>query len=122
MSGRGEALCGRGSGRLGRVLSAMCVAALAHRASARPPRGPGRAAGAAVRTAQRRAPTLESSNILEAVRKRKARRPALKAEVAAGGGEWIEEHPKDTRDDYLSFMRFRAGGGSRVIRFNGPCT
>jgi hypothetical protein len=37
-------------------------------------------------------------------------------------GEWIEEHPKDPKNSYLSFMRFQAGGQSYIIRFSGPCT
>jgi hypothetical protein len=43
-------------------------------------------------------------------------------EVGARGGEWITEHPKDPSNDYLGFMRFRAGGRSRVVRFSAPCT
>lgn len=38
------------------------------------------------------------------------------------GGEWIKDHPKDPRNDYLSFLRFRNGGRTHVIRFTGPCT
>lgn len=38
------------------------------------------------------------------------------------GGEWVEAHPKDPRNDYLSFLRFRAGGRTHVVRFSGPCT
>ncbi len=51
-------------------------------------------------------------------------RPRFRAarEVGAKGGEWVEEHPKDPSNDYLSFMRFRAGRRTHVIRFNGPCT
>lgn len=43
-------------------------------------------------------------------------------EAGAKGGEWLTEHPKDPSDDYLSFMRFRAGGRTHVVRFSGPCT
>lgn len=43
-------------------------------------------------------------------------------EVGAGGGEWVEAHPKDPNDDYLSFKRFRTGGRAHVVRFSGPCT
>lgn len=51
-------------------------------------------------------------------------RPRFRAarEVGAKGGERVEEHPKDPSNDYLSFMRFRAGGRTHVVRFNGPCT
>lgn len=43
-------------------------------------------------------------------------------EAGAKGGEWVTEFPKDPSNDYLSFMRFRAGGRTHVVRFNGPCT
>ncbi len=51
-------------------------------------------------------------------------RPRFRAarEAGAKGGEWVEEHPKDSSNDYLSFMRFRAGGRTHVVRFSGPCT
>lgn len=42
-------------------------------------------------------------------------------EAGAKGGEWVTEFPKDPLNDYLSFMRFRAGGRTHVVRFNGPC-
>lgn len=44
------------------------------------------------------------------------------AEVGAGGGEWMEDYPKDPDNAYLSFMRFRHGGRTHVVRFSGPCT
>jgi hypothetical protein len=43
-------------------------------------------------------------------------------EVGAGGGEWIDEHPKDPSNVYLGFMRFRSGGRTRVVSFSAPCT
>lgn len=46
----------------------------------------------------------------------------VRGEVKAAGGESITEHPKDPLNDYLSFMRFRAGGRTHVVRFSGPCT
>ncbi len=46
----------------------------------------------------------------------------VRREVVSAEGEWIEEHPPDTLDDSPSFMRFRAGGRTHVIRFSGPCT
>jgi hypothetical protein len=46
----------------------------------------------------------------------------VKSEAAAGDGEWIEDHPKDTKNAYLSFKRFRAGGRTHVVRFSAPCT
>jgi hypothetical protein len=37
-------------------------------------------------------------------------------------GEWIENHPKDPNNEYLSFMRFRAGERSYIVKFTAPCT
>lgn len=39
-----------------------------------------------------------------------------------GEGTWIEEHPKDPKNDYLSFMEFQAGGKKYIVRFSAPCT
>ena len=36
--------------------------------------------------------------------------------------EWVENHPKDPLNDYLSFIRFYAGRKSYVIKFSAPCT
>ncbi|HEX6622427.1 MAG TPA: hypothetical protein VF064_01850 [Pyrinomonadaceae bacterium] len=47
---------------------------------------------------------------------------AVRKDVIEGEGEWIEDHPKDPKNAYLSFMRFRSGGRSHVVRFSGPCT
>lgn len=51
-------------------------------------------------------------------------RPRFRAarEAGAKGGERVEEHPKDPSNEYLSFVRFRAGGRTHVVRFSGPCT
>jgi hypothetical protein len=35
-------------------------------------------------------------------------------------GEWLENHPVDPKDDTLSFMRFRSGKKSFIIRFSAP--
>lgn len=37
-------------------------------------------------------------------------------------GEWINEHPTDPQNSYLSFMRFRVRDQSYIVRFSGPCT
>lgn len=37
-------------------------------------------------------------------------------------GEWIQDHPTDPKNAYLSFMRFRLNGKSLIIRFSAPCT
>jgi hypothetical protein len=37
-------------------------------------------------------------------------------------GEWVENHPKDPKNAYLSFLRFYAGGKSYVIKFSAPCS
>jgi hypothetical protein len=49
-------------------------------------------------------------------------RIAARDEVNVKAGEWIEQHPTDPRNAYLSFMRFRAGDQSYIVRFSGPCT
>lgn len=52
-------------------------------------------------------------------------RAQFKARRAVGlqrKGEWIETHPEDRDNAYLSFMRFNAGGKSYIIKFNAPCT
>ena len=39
-----------------------------------------------------------------------------------GKGEWLEDHPQDPKNTYLSFMRFVVGGKSYIIKFTAPCT
>lgn len=39
-----------------------------------------------------------------------------------GKGEGIENHPKDPKNAYLSFIRFRAGGKSYIVKYSAPCT
>ncbi|HYE14012.1 MAG TPA: hypothetical protein VD968_06185 [Pyrinomonadaceae bacterium] len=46
----------------------------------------------------------------------------LREEVTGPEGEWISDFPEDPENAYLSFLRFRRGGGSHVVRFSGPCT
>ena len=46
----------------------------------------------------------------------------VSGEVVKHEGEWLKDHPKDPQNAYLSFMRFRSGGRSHVVRFSGPCT
>jgi hypothetical protein len=43
-------------------------------------------------------------------------------EVNVQEGEWIENHPTDPKNAYLSFERFRVGDRSYIIRFTAPCT
>ena len=82
------------------------------------------------RCGAKRRPTLRPSNVLSdhldelVLEISEDGRPGfrVKEEVGADSGEWIEDHPKDPRNDYLSFMRFRAGGRTHVVRFSGPCT
>ena len=45
-----------------------------------------------------------------------------KSEVAAGGGEWVEDYPKGPNNSYEGCMRFRAGGRTYTVRFTSPCT
>jgi len=37
-------------------------------------------------------------------------------------GEEVKKHPIDRRNDYLSFLRFRFGARSLIIRYTEPCT
>jgi len=39
-----------------------------------------------------------------------------------GKGKWIENHPKDPKNDYLSFIEFQVGGKRYIVRFSAPCT
>jgi hypothetical protein len=43
-------------------------------------------------------------------------------EVRMPEGEWITDFPKDPRNDYLSYLRFKTGGKTYVVKFTGPCT
>ena len=36
-------------------------------------------------------------------------------------GEWVEKHPTDPNNSYLSFMRFLVNGKPMIIRFTAPC-
>ncbi len=36
--------------------------------------------------------------------------------------EYVKHHPKDPRDPYLAFRRFRVGHKSYIIRYDAPCT
>lgn len=51
-------------------------------------------------------------------------RPLFRAarEAGAKGGEWATGPPRESLDDYLSVMRFRAGGRTHLVRFSDPCT
>jgi hypothetical protein len=37
-------------------------------------------------------------------------------------GKWIENHPKDPGNAYLSYMRFQVGERYYIVRFSAPCT
>lgn len=37
-------------------------------------------------------------------------------------GTWLENAPKDPNNSYLSFMRFKSGNKTYIIRFIAPCT
>jgi hypothetical protein len=43
-------------------------------------------------------------------------------QVSLPPGEYLEKHPRDPGNSYLSFMRFRTGHTSFIIRYSGPCT
>ena len=51
--------------------------------------------------------------------------PAFRARSEAGlqsEGEWIENFPKDFKNAYLAFKRFKAGNKNYIIKFITPCT
>ena len=39
-----------------------------------------------------------------------------------GEGTWLENAPKDPNNSYLSFMKFKSGNKTYIIRFLAPCT
>lgn len=43
-------------------------------------------------------------------------------DVPLSEGEWVKNFPKDPKNDYLSYVRFKTGGKTYVIKFTGPCT
>jgi hypothetical protein len=45
-----------------------------------------------------------------------------RGDVRLREGEWIKDFPKDPANDYLSYMRFKSGGKTYVVKFTGPCT
>lgn len=45
-----------------------------------------------------------------------------RSEIDLGEGKFIEDHPKDPANNYLSFMRFQAGNKTYIVRFSAPCT
>ena len=45
-----------------------------------------------------------------------------RAVIKSSEGKWIEDHPKDPNNGYLSFVSFRVGEKSYRIKFWGPCT
>jgi hypothetical protein len=42
--------------------------------------------------------------------------------IKSSEGEWLESHPKDPSNSYLSFMSFRVGKKTYRIKFTAPCT
>ena len=45
-----------------------------------------------------------------------------RTEVQMVEGKFLEDHPKDPTNAYLSFIRFDAGDKTYIIRFSAPCT
>lgn len=43
-------------------------------------------------------------------------------ELGLREGEWVKEFPKDPDNAYLSYMRFKSGGKTHIVKFSGPCT
>jgi hypothetical protein len=65
--------------------------------------------------------TAIESLILE-ISESSSMRILAREEVTLPKGETVQKHPTDPKNAYLSFMRFRFGGRSLVIRFSEPCT
>lgn len=45
-----------------------------------------------------------------------------RSEVQLVEGKFLEDHPKDPTNAYLTFIRFDAGNKTYIIRFSAPCT
>ena len=45
-----------------------------------------------------------------------------RAVMKSNEGKFIEDHPKDPNNGYLSFMSFRVGEKTYRVRFSAPCT
>lgn len=45
-----------------------------------------------------------------------------RSEVQMVEGKFLEDHPKDPTNAYLSFIRFDVGDKTYIIRFSAPCT
>ena len=45
-----------------------------------------------------------------------------RAVIKSGEGKFIESHPKDPTNSYLSFMRFSVGEKIYRVKFSAPCT
>jgi hypothetical protein len=65
--------------------------------------------------------TAMESLILE-ISESSSMRILAREEVTLPKGETVQKHPMDPQNAYLSFMRFRFGGRSFVIRYSEPCT
>jgi len=65
--------------------------------------------------------TAIESLILE-ISESSSMRILAREEVKLPKGETVQKHPTDPKNAYLSFMRFRFGGKSLVIRYSEPCT
>jgi len=65
--------------------------------------------------------TAIESLILE-ISESSSMRILAREEVKLPKGETVQKHPTDPKNAYLSFMRFRFGGRSLVIRYSEPCT
>ncbi|HKY44417.1 MAG TPA: hypothetical protein VJM50_15120 [Pyrinomonadaceae bacterium] len=45
-----------------------------------------------------------------------------RAVLKSGEGKFLENHPKDPSNTYLSFMSFRVGEKTYFVKFSAPCT
>jgi len=62
-----------------------------------------------------------SSLVLE-VSETGAMRILPREELQLPKGEEVQKHPIDPKNAYLSFLRFRFGGKSLILRYSEPCT
>ena len=67
-------------------------------------------------------PEQLNSIVLELSEDGKAQFKARSDVNLQGGGENIENHPKEPGNDYLMFMRFNVGGKKYIIKYSAPCT
>ena len=61
-------------------------------------------------------------NLILEISESAAMRILARDEAKLPPGEEVQRHPTDPKNAYLSFMRFRFGGRSLIVRYSEPCT